>query len=350
MSKKSVRVLVFGLLSLVSSYVLVFSPSASAHHQARVLGDSTSSSQIVFPPVTAGAGFILPDSPLYFLDKMFQEIRLLLAYTPERRAKTRALIAGERLAELRIMFARNNSNGIAITLNNLSMETAQMAVNLTDAAANGSDVKLLAKSINETIKTHRKVLGILADQTDGTLRLQIKAAREALKEAKMEIEDELDEDELENEIEDDIDDEIEEAVEEATGSARRLEHAINVLTRLASEAAAKQQTRREEALRHAIEVKNEALQKQQERFFEEEEKKQKRILEMRAKANEKAREAIQKVQEAAGEFKEADDEVEELESEDNEDSDSSGSNSESSDSGNSVSGSSGSGRSGSDDH
>jgi hypothetical protein len=344
-SKKFASVLVLSLLSLVFGSFLVFSPSALAHHQARVLGDSTSSSQIVFPPITAGAGFILPDSPLFFLDEIFQEVRMLVAFTPERRAKTRALIAGERLAELRIMFARNNSEAVADTLSRLTEEINKMSANLSDAAASGKDLSLLAKELNETIKTQRKVLGILENQTDGILKLQLKTARKALKVAKVEIEDELDEDELENEIEDDVDDEVEEAVEEASGSAKRLEHAIDVLTRLASQAAARQQTRREEALRHAIEVKNEALKKQQEKFFEEESKKQRRILELRTKAHEKAREAIEKAQKAAEEFGEAQDEIEELESENN--SGSGSENSGSSGSSNSGSGSSGSGKSGS---
>jgi len=335
----------FGFLGILvlGFFVLtwVLPKQALSHHQERVLGDSTSSSQVVFPPITAGAGFILPDSPLFFLDQVFQEIRLLIAFTPERRAKTRALIAGERLAELRIMMNRSNPNGITTALNNLTEVSTQMAASLTDAAANGSDVKLLAKELNETIKSHRKILGILANQTDGTLRLQIKAAREALKEAKVEIEDELEEDELENEIEDDVDDEVEEAVEEANGSAKRLEHAIDVLTRLASEAAQRQQRRREEALRHAIEVKNEALQKQQEKFFEEELEKQEKILEAQKKAHEKARKAIEKAQEAAEEFEEAQEEIKALESEDN-----SGSGSENS--GSSGSGNSGSGSGGGD--
>ena len=319
------------------AFVWIVPKPTFSHHQARVLGDSTVSSQIVFPPVTAGAGFILPDSPLFFLDQAFQEVRLLLAFTPERRAKTRALIAGERLAELRIMLARNNPDGIDITLANLTNEVNEMAANLSDAASSGKDVSLLAKELNEAIKAQRKVLHVLEHQTEGVLKLQLKTARKALKIAKVEIEDELDEDDLENEIEEDVDDEIEEAVEEASGSAKRLEHAIDVLTKLASEAAVKQQTRREEALRHAIEVKNDALRRQTEKLFEEDLKKHERLLEARKKAHEKAREAIEKAQKAAEEFEEAQEEIEELENEDN-----SGSGSENS-------GSSVPGRSGSDD-
>jgi len=339
----SLGILVLGFFVLV----WVAPKPTFSHHQGRVLGESTSSSQVVFPPVTAGAGFILPDSPLFFLDEIFQEVRMLLAFTPERRAKTRASISGERLAELRIMFARNNSEAMSSTLSRLTEEVNKMSANLSDAAASGKDLSSLAKELNETIKIQRSVLGILENQADGVLKLQLKTARKALKIAKVEIEDELTEDDLENEIEEDVDDEIEEAVEEASGSAKRLEHAIDVLTRLASEAAVKQQTRREEALRHAIEVKNEALRRQAEKLFEADFKKHERLLEARKKAHSKAREAIEKAHEAAEEFKEAQEEIEELESQDNSGSDSD--NSGPSGSGSSGSGSSGSGKSGSDD-
>ena len=353
MRKKFVVFLSASLLVVIS---LTFAISTYAHHQRQVLGDQTTSSELILPPVTSGAGFILPDSPLFFLDKMFQGVRLVLAFTPERKARTHAQIAGERLAELRIMLARNDSDGITTTLSNLTQEVNHMSTTLSDASLNGRDVSLLAKQFNETIKAHRKVLGILKDQADGVLKLQLKTARETLKIAKIEIEDELAEDELENEIEEDLNEEIEDEVEESSRSAKRLDHAIDVLSKLASQAAEKRQTKREEALRHAIEVKNEAIRKQEEKFLEEEEKKHKRLLEAREKVIKEAREAIRKSREAAHKLREAHEVVIEIKTEVNDNS-SSGSNAGSSESldnsgsgsSNSGSGSSGSGSSGSGD-
>jgi len=342
---------------LVVVIFLSFAISTYAHHQRQVLGDATIASELVLPPVTSGAGFILPDSPLFFLDKLFQQIRLVLAFTPERKAKTHAQIAGERLAELRIMLERNDSDGISIALSNLTQEVSQMSRVLSDAAANGRDISLLAKQFNETIKSQRKVLGILKDQTDGVLKLQIKTAREALKTAKIEIEDELAEDELENEIEEDLNEEIEDEVEEATRSAKRLDHAIDVLSKLASQAAEKRQIRREEALRHAIEVKEEALRKQEEKQLELEKKKEEKLLKAKEKFIKKTREAVEKAHEAAREFQEAQDEINEREGpsensgrgSSNFGSGSSSSNDSKDNSGSGSSGSSGSGSSGSDD-
>lgn len=290
------------LLALV--FLLFLTKPIYSHHQRQVLGDATNASDLVFPPVTSGAGIILPDSPLFFIDKAFQQIRLLVAFDPERKAKVRSQIAAERLAELRIMLSRNNPDGINTALTQLNKEVNLSVANLKDAAASGKDVSQLAKDINDNIKIQRKILGILANQSKGTIKLQFKAARKALKEAKVEGEDELAKDEFENEIEDDLEDEIEDSVEEASESAKGIEHAINVLTQLASRAAEKNQKRREEALRHAIEVKNEALRKQEERLLELEKKKQEKILELQEKSREEARKAVKKANEAAEKFKE----------------------------------------------
>ena len=129
-----------------------------------------------------------------------------------------------------------------------------------------------------------------------------------MKVAKVEVEDNLPEDELENEIKDDLEGEIEDNVRATSTSARGLEHAIDVLSRLASQAAEKQQTRREKALKHAIEVKNEALRKQQERLFELESKRQEKIL----AAYQKLSDAAKKAKEAAAAYQNAQQELKQL--------------------------------------
>lgn len=251
------------------SIVLVAPQVAFSNHRSFVLGSSTDSSQLVFPTISSGPGFFLPDSPLFFLDKWFQTLRLTFAFSHERKAVIRSQIAGERLAELRVMLAQNDANGIGTALSELTKEADQTANNLSQAAAQGRDVKDLARQLNETIKTQRKILSNLASQARGTLKLQLKAAREALHEAKIEIEDELPEDELENEIEDELEEDINDAADETEDTATGIEHAIDVLSKLASEAAVRNQERRVEALTHAIEVKNDALHRQQERLLKE---------------------------------------------------------------------------------
>jgi len=289
---------------------VLFSPKAvDAHHKAQVLGDTTVSSQLVFPPVTSGQGFILPDSPLFFLDQFSQQVKLLFAFSSEQRAKVRAQIAGERLAELRIMLERQNPEGINTALSQLTKEVGFAAKDLSDAAAQGANVKLLAKQINEDIKFQRKLLNIVADQTSGVLRRQLKTARQALKEAKVEVEDELPEDELENEIEEGLADEVKNEVEDASESAKTVERALSELQKEANKARAKALRRREEAIEKAIEARDEALKKIEEKLLEAEEKKQEKLLKVQEKAAEKAREAVQKAQEAAHGFQTARDAI-----------------------------------------
>lgn len=290
---------------IVLFFLWVSQDPALAHHRKKVLGDSTTSSELVFPPVTSGPGFILPDSPLYFLDQVFQAAKLATAFDSQAKAKVRAQIAGERLAELRIMLSRNRPEGINTALDQLTKETGAASRNLSDAAASGQNVSTLARELNETIKVQRQLLGALENQTAGTLRLQFKTARRALKEAKVEVEDQLPEDELEKEIEEGLEDEVEEEVEEASRSARKIERDLEGLNREASEAAKKALKRREETLRKAIEDKNEEIKKSEERLFEEEKRKQGKVLEVRKEVAEQARKAIKEAQEAAKKFEKA---------------------------------------------
>ena len=290
-----------GLLLLI----LFLPASASAHHKEEVLGEATPSAELVFPPVTSGTGFILPDSPFFFLDKTFQQVKLILAFSPQQKARVRAQIAGERMAELRLMLVRENQTAINTVLSELAKETDLAAASLSEAAASGQDVKLLAKELNETIKLQRKILNILASQTRGVLKFQLKAARQALKESKVEVEDELTQEDLENEIEEDLADEIENEVEEASESAKKVESDLVKLEREVSKATAKALNRRQQAIEKAIEKRNDVLIKAEEGLLKAEKTKQEGLLEAQKRASEQAREALKKAQEAASKFKEA---------------------------------------------
>jgi hypothetical protein len=283
-----------------------------AHHKKDVLGESTTASELTFPPVTAGPGLLLPDNPFYFLDRAMQSVRLATAFSSEEKAKVRAKIAGERLAELRIMMARNNEDGIKIALDSLSREVTIASEHLTTAAASGKQVTPLAKELNETIKSQQNILTTLESQSTGILKQRLRTTSEALKEAKVEVEDELPEDELLAEMQEAIEREIEEDIHEASGSADGLEHAIEILTKLASQAATKEQTAREAALRRAIENKNEALTREHERLIDLERRKLERVGEEQKKASEEAKRTIREAQEAARRFREAQKRVQEL--------------------------------------
>lgn len=285
-------------------FVVLFLLAASgvfAHHRERVLGVSTQSSDLLFPEeVTAGPGAILPDSPFYVLDTFWQQVKLLIARNPEDKAKVRAQIAGERLAELRIMLSQNDPAGIDKALAQLTKETEEAANELSNASASGKEVGEAAKQLNEAIKIQRSILGRLSDQSTGALRLKFKATREVLKASKIEVEDELPEDLLEDEIENELEDEIEEDAQDAQDLAESLEEQIEELQKQASESAKKQEKKRAEAIKKAIETKNEQLKKETELLFKEEKLEQ----ETNKKQQEILREKAKKAAEAARELKE----------------------------------------------
>ena len=286
------KFLIFLLGVGLSSVVVVLSSnSAYANHREDVLGVTVETPALSIPPTSSGPGLVLPDSPLFFIDSLKQGFRLLLSFAPEQKARVHDAIAGERLAELRIMLAKNNASGIRVALQGVSDNLKAASGDLAYAKLTGRNIDLLAKEINDSIKEKQKIFSDLENDATGELKAQVTTAKEGLKIAKVNTEENLPEALLNSEIEDDLNLEIEDNTQKASDSARGLVRAIDVLTRLASEAGKLEQTRRQEALLHAIEVKNEALIKQQEESTQFEEKTQELLLD--------AREEVGKVNEGA---------------------------------------------------
>lgn len=234
---------------------LVAVSSVSANHLKAVLGVEEMP-VLSIPPTAEGPGFLLPDSPIFFIDQLKQEVRLLLALKPEQKAKVHNAVAGERLAELQLMLAKNNPVGVRIALQGISDNLKAAANDVTVAKLTGRNISLLAKEINDSIKEKQKSLSSLEKEALGELKAQVMAAKESLKVSKVKVEDNLPADLLINEMEEDLSMEINDNISKAAHSAVGINRAIDVLTRLASEAAARNQPRRYEALIHAIQVKN----------------------------------------------------------------------------------------------
>ena len=216
--------------------VVLSSKSVLALTAKEVLGDLTSSQNLSIPPTTEGPGLVLPNSPIFFMDKLKQEFRLVLALTPEQKARVHSAVAGERLAELQFMLAKKNTNGIRVALQGVSDHLKQAASNVTQAKLRGKDVGLLAKSINDSIKDKQQKLSVLEKDAVGEMRAQVQVAREGIKIAKIEVEDNLPTDLLVNEILDDLGEEVKDGIGNASESAMRLSRAINALTQLNNEA------------------------------------------------------------------------------------------------------------------
>lgn len=301
----SKRLYVFLSLAFTSLVIFSFVGKASANHKAQILGDSTTSADLSIPPTTEGPGLILPDSPLFFLDRLKQDFRLLLAFTPETKAKIYKDIAGERTAELRFMLAKNNLDAAKVALDGVASNLKNAAAQVNQAKLTGRNVDILAKTINDDIKAKQETLDILENQATGEVKTQVTSAQESLLKAKVEVEDALPEQELKNEIISDLRRKAERKVDEASDSARELQRDLDELNREASGAAKNSLNVREKAIKKAIKEKNEALKKVEEKLLETEQKKQEKLLEVQGKVSEQAKEAIKKAQEAAIGFRQA---------------------------------------------
>lgn len=310
MGKIAIRLSTVIILILIVVFTFVITRSVAAHHSSRVLGTSTSIPQI--PPTTEGPGLILPDSPFFFLDNLKQNVRLFLAFAPEQKAKVYSDIAGERLAELRFMLAKNNKEGVRTALQGVSDNLGKAADSVTQAQLSGRDVSKLAQKINMDIKTRQETLDLLEAQSRGEMAAQVKVAGESLIEAKIKVEDALPAEELENEIRDDLNRKAERRVIQASNSVKELEADLAELNRQATEAAKNSLKAREDALKKAIEQKNEVLKREEERLLEAERKKQNKLLQVQTQAAIQAQAAIETAQKAALRFQQTQQEVNQI--------------------------------------
>lgn len=299
---KSVKRKLPFLASLVLIIVLILTlPSQVFARRQRVLGAST----VQIPPTVEGPGLILPDSPLFFLDELKQSVRVFLSFTPEAKAQVHASIAGERLAELRFMLAKNNKKGIETDLSGIGDNLSESAKNISQAKLTGRDVSVLAKKINDNIKSKQQTLDLLEAQLFGEMEKRVQATSEELADAKVEVEDSLPSNQLDNEIRDDINRVAVHEVQDASESAQNIKEDLDELQSQTKEAAQRSLKNREEALKKAIEEKNEALQKTQEKLLANELKKQDSLLKVQGVAATQAQEAVASAQKAAEGFLQA---------------------------------------------
>lgn len=277
--------------------LVIVSPLAHANVQD-VLGDETHA-DVTYPPVPWGSGYILPDSPLYKMDDAFQSLRLLLAFSPDKRAMVRSLIMGERAAEARVMNSRGNTTAMNTALDGLVAQANAAASDLNEAAARGKDVTTLAKSINDMVKFHRDVLKDVAAQSDEAESLRLESLNQELLVAKLHIEDNLKADILASEIESDLDDEIDTRVLGVETQAGKLEDRFNRLDRLASRAA-EQKLKQEN-----FKAKKAALKDKKQKLLEDLKARQKKLQEERKERLHEAKEAAKKAREAAQKLRDA---------------------------------------------
>ena len=336
MYKNNTTIYLMGKISSFSIFIFIFLLASSrvsfATPQQEVLGYSSNSN--AFPAVTAGAGFLLPDSPLYFADKIFQSLKLAIALTPEKKTTVQTQILGERMAELREMYARKNSEGIVKALWEIEKEGKNLAASVRTAASQSDEAFVLAKKANDVLTDYRLVLAKASSASSDELSLKLDSTNYSLLVSKVEIEDFLSIADQEDAIASDLETEVENAVLGTSTKAEKLELKISNLEKRASRAAQLEQKKLEQK------AKIKAKKQEAKQIIE----KRKKLMEERKKKLEAARETLKKVREAALRFKEAQKAESQLKKEtENESEDESKSSNSGSGSSNSGSGSSNSG-------
>lgn len=204
------------MLALV--FLFVFTTPVFAHNRGLVLGEQTQTS---VPALAAGPGFLLPDSPLWFLDDWRDQLKLFLTVNAQERANLEVRVAAERLAELKILLAQNSPRGIDIALANLVSHIDAARDILQGEKARGRDVAGLAHDLNGAIDQEQEFLDTLLEITRPQERFLVRNAQIQVAQDELEIENELGEDERENETLRELAEGTREEIQEASAAARR---------------------------------------------------------------------------------------------------------------------------------
>lgn len=259
------------LLLIALVFLTVTSGRSFAYYDKAVLGTSIQIADTVFPPITAGPGHILPDSPFYFVDKLYQEARLALVFTPENRAQLHTEIAAERLAELRVEAMRSNQTAVDAALLELQHESIAAANDIRDAASQGKDVTQLARNIHQALKDYQTVLTTVQAQVpDTSFGQKLASASDVLRDARIISEDALPQSDLDHEIAANVDAEVDSAVLGVKTSVDALQKKMSLQQSLASKAAEKKAQKEQiEAIKQSTKEKEAAVRAERKKAIQE---------------------------------------------------------------------------------
>ena len=122
---------------------------------------------------------LTPESSLYFLDRLGENLRQFFTFNSEAKAKLQIEFAGERIAEIKVMIEKKgvNTKGLTIAESLLKANVAYAAEIVSDEKTSGKDVAALAKTLNDEFDARDKLL----EQTFKDAKAQLKAQRKEIK-------------------------------------------------------------------------------------------------------------------------------------------------------------------------
>lgn len=127
-------------------------------------------------PPSAG---LTPESSLYFLDRLGENLRQFFTFNPEAKARLQIEFAGERIAEIKVIVEKKgpNAKGLARAQSLLQANVAYAAEIVSEEKTSGKDVSALAKTLNDEFDARDRLL----EQTFKDAKAQLKAERKEIK-------------------------------------------------------------------------------------------------------------------------------------------------------------------------
>lgn len=116
---------------------------------------------------------ILPDSPLFFFDLLFEKIQLFFTFNPKDKLVLTIAFAAERVAEVKTLLAQKgaDASGIEVALTNLTDQHRQ-AADLLEGIAKNENVETLAKSTDDEFVDDDTILDSAFKEVRERLKLE----------------------------------------------------------------------------------------------------------------------------------------------------------------------------------
>lgn len=191
--------------------------TVSASSRGLVLGEKTALPAV---PLAAGPGRLLSNSPFYFLDLVFDEIKIALTPKPKARVKLQMTLAAEKLAELRLLFSQENHQGFERALYYFAKHIKGARVSLEQVK--GQEVGDLARALNQMVDQSQDFLKDLEGIALIEEKFILKSAQVKIAKEEMAIEAKLPSDEFEEETLKELSQGLEEEIKESSQAAERM--------------------------------------------------------------------------------------------------------------------------------
>lgn len=125
---------------------------------------------------------LTPENPLYFLDRLGEQVQQFFTFNPEAKAKLQIEFAEERIAEIKVMVEEGgaNSKGLAVAKALLQESIAYADEIVLSEKTSGKDVSALAQTLNDEFDAQEKFLEQMFEDAKENLETRREEIQESL--------------------------------------------------------------------------------------------------------------------------------------------------------------------------